>query len=273
MDPSSRVGASSLLGSVGLPLHEARRLLATVLGVEPGQIGVVSEADGAAVASFQRLAARRREGEPLQYLEGTLDFGPVRIRVDSRALIPRPETEQMWELAMKEKPAPAVAVDLCTGSGALALAIKQVSPSTRVVGSDLARAALDLAAANASVNGLEVEWRQGDLYSALPDDLAGAVDLIVSNPPYVAADEWTRLPLDVRWEPRAALVAGPDGLEVIERVMAGARGWLAPGGVMVCEIGETQGEAVSALMAAAGLAGTVEADLTGRARFAVGRRA
>jgi release factor glutamine methyltransferase len=219
------------------------------------------------------LAARRMAGEPLQYLEGFADFGPIRIGVDSRALIPRPETEQLWELSVIEQPSPSLAADLCTGTGALALAIKHAVPACRVIGTDLSSAALDRAAENAVLTGLAVDWRLGDLYTALPDDLVGSIDLIICNPPYVAEAEWPGLPIDVRWEPQSALKAGATGLEMIERVVEGARHWLGPGGVIACEIGETQSDAVAALLLRAGLEGRIEADLTGRPRFAVARPA
>jgi release factor glutamine methyltransferase len=211
-----------------LPRHELDRLARV--------------ADGARLAE---LMARRLQGEPLQYLEGTVDFGPIRLAVDERVLIPRPETEVLWEQAtraLSEAGPGSVIVDLCTGSGAMALAFKHLFPSARVIGTDISTSALEVASANATALGLTVEFRQGDLWDALPADVYERIDLVVANPPYVAEGEWDRLPGDVHHEPREALVAGPEGTELIDRIAEDAVWWLAVGGWVFCEIGETQGE-------------------------------
>lgn len=188
-------------------------------------------------AQLESLVAARQAGEPLQYLEGSVQFGPVEVAVDSRVLIPRLETEYMFDLASKATIAPRVIVDLCTGSGALALALKHVFPATRVIGTDSSADALYLARSNGS----SVEWLEGDLFAALPADLKGEVDLLVANPPYVAAGEWKALPADVRREPVEALVAGPKGTEVIERILTELGVWMAAGGEAWVEVGESQG--------------------------------
>jgi len=208
-------------------------------------------------------------GEPLQYLEGTAAFGPFDLVVDERVLIPRPETEQLWELAQREVDRPQVVVDLCTGSGALAIACASTWPDARVVATDLSEAALEVAAANVVRIGVTVEVRAGDLFDALPDDLRGTVDLLVSNPPYVREEEWMGLPQDVRAEPRMALVSGPTGTEILEWIADESTAWLSPHGAVVCEIGEEQGEVVRALFAARFERVRVAPDLTGRDRFVV----
>lgn len=231
----------------------------------------------AAVAEGDRLADlidRRSAGEPLQYLEGTVDFGPVRLSVDDRVLIPRPETEFMWEQACKALGGAGpgtVIVDLCTGSGAMALAFKHVWPTARVIGTDVSGAALEVAEANAAALGLSVEFRQGDLFDALPREVYQRIDLLVANPPYVAEGEWDQLPADVRHEPREALMAGPEGTEVIDRIAADAVWWLGIGGWLFCEIGETQG-AHAIQRFGQWLDTDLRSDLAGRARILVTRK-
>lgn len=188
------------------------------------------------------MVAARGAGEPLQYLEGRVQFGPVEVAVDARVLIPRPETEYMFDLAAKGAVAPRVIVDLCTGSGALALALRRVFPAARVIGTDNSVAALSVARSNGTeVEWLQVEWFEGDLFAALPEDLQGEIDLLVANPPYVAAGEWGALPADVQREPVEALVAGPNGTEVVERILTELEVWMSPGGQAWVEIGESQG--------------------------------
>ena len=237
------------------------RLLAAVTGREPGHVrgGLILTA--AERRRYEVLAARRLSGEPLQYLEGTVAFGPVELRVDERVLIPRPETEHLLEL-VERAPAPALIVDLCTGSGALALALKKTFPSARVVGTDLSAAALDVARANSVGNRLVVDWYEGDLFDSLPRAIAGTVDLLVANPPYIADGEWPGLPLDVRKEPRLALVAGPTGLEASERILAGLPHWMAPTGQAWIEVGEHQARSLAERFGA-----RVVPDQYGRDRF------
>ncbi len=235
-----------------IPAHEWRRLRRVAEGEE-----------------LDRLVAARLAGEPLQYLEGSAAFGPLELVVDSRVLIPRPETEQLWELAVSLVEHPRVIVDLCTGSGALALGMKHSFPGARVLATELSPEAVEVARLNSDRLGLAVEILEGDLFSPLPDDIRGEVDLVVSNPPYVGEDEWDSLPEDVRREPRMALVAGEEGLETIRRIVAETPDWLRPGGRLAVEIGETQGRGVSAMM---GRFGGVEVrrDLAGRDRFVIG---
>lgn len=261
---------SSLLAEVpDLAAHEVMRLVqaATRLNVAGllGDPGVSAEATD----RFRAYVKRRRDGEPLQYIEGTLQFGPIELITDRRALIPRPETERLWELsgsliANVESP---VIVDLCTGSGNLALAHKAGRPDATVIGVDLSQDAIDLAEENASLLRLDVRFIQGDLFAAVPHELRGRVDLLVSNPPYIAANEV--LPAEVsEHEPGLALVAGEAGTEILARIGRSAAEWLRPGGHIVCEIGETQGDACLALFA--DLDPRIEADLAGRPRFVVG---
>jgi release factor glutamine methyltransferase len=218
-------------------------------------------------ASLDDLIARRLGGEPLQYIEGTAAFGPLDIAVDERVLIPRPETEGLFELATRMVRKPEIIIDLCTGSGALALALKSRFPSAAVFATDISADAIDVATDNRYRTGLQVYLAEGDLFDPLPTAILGSVDLIVANPPYVAEVDFDRLPADVQREPKVALVAGPTGLEVIQRIGASAASWLRPGGVVICEIGERQG--VSATSSFVDLPGIVRQDLAGRDRYIV----
>jgi release factor glutamine methyltransferase len=228
------------------------------------------------VRFVDQMVARRARGEPLQYVLGRWSFRTLELLVDRRVLIPRPETEVVAGLALDALPSGGVLVDLGTGSGAIALsAAAERWPDVEVWATDASADALAVARANLAGLGRRagvVRLVEGDWYAALPEDRRGGVDVIVSNPPYVAATD--PLPPEVAdWEPRAALVPGPTGLEAIERVVSGARSWLVPGGTLVVEIGETQADAVRALAAAASLRDPrVEPDLTGRPRALVARR-
>lgn len=234
-----------------------------------------ADLDDETVDLFLSLVGYRRAGVPLQYLEGEVPFGPVSIRVDGRGLIPRPETEYLWDLAagtLGEAGPGTRIVDLCTGSGALALAMKARFPEARVMGTDLSAEALALARGNADRNDLKVEWFQGDLFEALPERIKGRIDLIVTNPPYVAEAEYEDLPAEIReYEPRMALVAGPRGDEILARIADEAYWWLAEGGWFFCEIGETQAERALELFSR-WLFCEVRTDLAGRPRILVGRK-
>lgn len=266
------VALNVLIAESGLPRHEAERLLIKVSGLDRAGLISAGGVDPDAATRFLKLARRRRASKPLQYLEGSTQFGPLELIADSRALVPRPETEQLWELASQTAAAnqPRFIVDLCTGSGNLALALKHEFPEATVYGTDVSPEALALAAENGAHTGLAVEWRAGDLFSALPPELRERVDLLVSNPPYLAEAELAGLPADVRdHEPRGALTSGPRGDEILERIAAGAADWLAAGGVVVCEISEFQQERAANLFRP--YAAKVLPDLAGRPRFVIGR--
>lgn len=216
---------------------------------------------------LDELIARRVAGEPLQYIEGSAAFATLEIEVDARVLIPRPETEGLFDLATRMVRKPEVIVDLCTGSGALALALKNEFPGAAVFATDISAEAIEVATANQMKTGLNVYLAEGDLFDPLPAALLGSVDLIVANPPYVAEVDFVDLPRDVQQEPKVALISGPSGLEVIQAIGAGVAEWLRPGGVIVCEIGESQG--ISASSSFADLPAVVRKDLAGRDRYVV----
>ncbi|MGQ0433783.1 MAG: peptide chain release factor N(5)-glutamine methyltransferase [Microthrixaceae bacterium] len=224
-----------------------------------------------------QMVDRRAAGEPLQYVLGRWGFRTLDLLVDRRVLIPRPETEVVAGLAIDalEHRERAVVADLGTGSGAIALSLAvELWPKVEVWGTDASSDALAVARANVAAlgrRGAVVRLVEGDWFGALPDDLTGRLDLIVSNPPYVAVGD--SLPDAVaRWEPSRALLAGPDGLADLRHIIAEAPHWLADDGVLIVEIGETQGSAVLDLAAAAGFAAAaVQPDLVGRDRVLVAR--
>jgi release factor glutamine methyltransferase len=230
-------------------------------------------------AYVDALVARRAAGEPLQYVLGVWGFRRLELVVDRRVLIPRPETEVVVEVALGELdrlgPVAPVAVDLGTGSGAIALSLALEAPRARVWGTDRSAEALAVARANLAGMGSRVATRvrlaEGDWFAALPDELRGRVDLVVANPPYVAAGE--ALPEEVAgWEPAGALIAGPTGLEDVARILAEAPAWLARPGVVVVEIAPHQAGEAEALARQAGFDPvTVKPDLAGRPRALVGR--
>jgi release factor glutamine methyltransferase len=264
-----------LLHRPGVPPHEAKRLLAIVTGRSLGELLADGEVGFEEATRYLDLVKQRLAGVPLQHLEGTVVFGPIELRTDRRALVPRLETEHLWDEAVKalgEAGPGTVIVDLCTGSGNLALALKHAFPPAQVFATDLSSDALALAAENGAALNLDVTFLDGDLFDPLPRELYERVDLLVANPPYVTESEFERLPIDVRdYDPRQALVAGPDGDEVLARIAADAYWWMGTGGWLFCEIGETQSERALELFGAY-LDVEIRPDLTGRPRILVGRK-
>ncbi len=202
-------------------------------------------------ADYATSVRRRAAGEPLPYITGQIEFFGLTFTVTPDVLIPRPETETLVEAALDWVQAhpDAVAVDVGTGSGCIAAALAVQAPSLRLYATDISPAALRVARANAERHNVaeRITFLEGDLLAPLPEP----VGLIVSNPPYVADDEWDALPLSVQQEPRLALLSGADGLDAIRRLLAQAQTRLQPGGLMLIEIGERQGEAAQALAQAA----------------------
>ena len=231
------------------------------------------------VAHLDAMVVRVRSGEPLQYVLGEWSFRRIELAVDRRALIPRPETELVVEAALEKLdeagPTRAVA-DLGTGSGAIGLSLAAELPldGTTVWITDANPDALELARANVAGVGrgaTNVRVELGSWFEALPAGVA--FDAIVSNPPYVADGSPDLDPSVLDWEPAAALFAGPDGLDDIRHLVAGAPAHLVPGGWLIMEIGADQGPAVRALLESAGYREVgIRRDLAGHDRIALGRR-
>ncbi len=213
----------------------------------------------AAVAEQYRGLVKRREvGEPLQHILGWEEFRGVRLRVTPDVLIPRPETELLVEWALelldgqRDRP---LAVDVGTGSGAIACALARALPRLRVVGVECSPEALRVAEENVRTLGLHdrVSLRAGDLLEPL-GDLRGAVDLVIANPPYIPSGEISNLPSEVRdYEPHAALDGGPDGMVLHRRIIAQAPGFLKPGGWLLMEMGESQADPLAEAIERSGL--------------------
>ncbi len=199
-------------------------------------------------ARFAAWLERRRQGEPIAYLLGQREFWSLELRVTPDTLIPRPETELLVELALDRLPADQAltVADLGTGSGAIALALAAERPQVRLIATDRSAAALAVARDNAQRLGMaQIEFRQGDWCAALAGERCA---LIAANPPYLAAADPHAQRGDLRFEPRQALVAGPDGLEALRVIIATAPDVLEAGGWLLLEHGYDQGEAVPALL-------------------------
>jgi len=228
------------------------------------------------VAAFKARLLRRLRREPLQYIEGHASFRELTLRVDPRVLIPRPETEVLVGEVLRWAGGrdALTAVDIGTGSGAIALSLATEGRFVRVVATDVSDDALDVARENArSVGAQKVEFRHGP---GLEPVTGEAFDVVVSNPPYIGLSEEAALEPEVReWEPRGALFAGADGLEVVERIVDGAPACLRSGGLLALEIGAAQAAAVAALVRATSAFDEPEVrrDLAGRERIVLARRA
>jgi release factor glutamine methyltransferase len=261
------VGATGVLGQAGCesPRLDAELLLAHAL--EVGRARLVLDADllldDAAAARFARLVARRAAREPVAYILGRKEFRYLTLAVDTRVLIPRPETELLVEVGLG-LPAGARVVDVGTGSGAVAVALKQERPDLLIVGTDVSEDALEVARQNAERLGLEVAFVQADLL----DGVGGPFDAVLANLPYVADGDELQ-PEIARYEPASALYAGPDGLDAIRRLITMVDG--VP--LVALEVGAGQAPSVRALIERAGFR-SVEAlrDLAGHERVVLARR-
>jgi release factor glutamine methyltransferase len=257
--------ATAVLTAAGCdtPRLDAELLLAFVLGVgrERLVIDAGAELESCSAERFAAVLARRQSREPVAYIVGRKAFRRISLTVDPRVLIPRPETELLVEVALSLGRGARVA-DVGTGSGAVALALKEERPDLSVVGVDVSSGALEVARLNAAELGLEVEFVQADLLDGVP----GPFDAVVSNLPYVA--EGSALPPEIElYEPDLALFGGPDGMDPVRRLLP----MLAGVPLVAFEVGLA--EAVSGLVSAAGF-DSVEIlyDLAGHERVVVGRR-
>lgn len=235
-------------------------------------------------SAARAMAERRRTGEPLQYVFGHWPFRELDLVVDARALVPRPETELLVGVALEHlgasRTSPTIACDLGCGSGAIALSLAVEGPTDlEVHATDLDPSALELAAENAQRAGVTtVSFHGGSWYDALPTSLAGRVDLVCSNPPYVSETQRPTLARELAFEPQHALVSrdaadGTPGFAALECVIGGSRDWLSPGGWLVVEHGDGHRDAAIACARRAGLHDIVDLDdLAGAPRILAARR-
>jgi release factor glutamine methyltransferase len=252
---------------------EAECLMRHVLGV--GRATLIAHPElieqAALSPSYQRLLQRRMDGEPIAYLIGSREFYGRSFAVNRAALIPRPETELLVDLALERLPVdmPAEVMDIGTGSGCVAISIAKERPRARVLAVDISSDALALAQENACRLGAgNLEFLQGDCYAPL---LGRRAHVIVSNPPYIAQGDAHLSAGDLRFEPLLALLGGADGLSVLERVIAGAPGHLYAGGWVLVEHGFDQAEPIRALLRQAGFVRVFSArDLAGVERASGG---
>ena len=261
---------------LGTPRLDAQLLLADVL--QKDRVYLYTHFDQPLgpdeLARYRALIQRRLGGEPVAYLVGKKEFRSLELAVDARVLVPRPDTETAVDavLAHLRPEGAARVVDVGTGSGAIALALKKERPEAEVWAVERSPDAAAVARANAEKLGLAVEVVEGDLLA--PVAAHAPFSAIVSNPPYIPTGELAALPPEVKKEPRAALDGGTDGLDVIRRLVADAPPLLAPDGALVLEVGAGQAPAVAALFAADGrwAPATIAKDLGGVERVVAARK-
>jgi release factor glutamine methyltransferase len=242
------------------PRLDAELLVAHVLGTN--RIGLIVDADRPLtkeeLARYRELHRRRRAGEPIAYLRGEREFYGRTFRVDARVLVPRPDTEVLVDVALertRDRSMYGRALDLCTGSGCVAICFGRERPTWHVMGSDISNDALAVAIDNSIRLGAvaNVGFVRSNLFSDL-GPTRPRFDLVTANPPYIPSPELASLPVTVRnFEPRLALEGGPDGLDLVRRIVTEAPGHLLSGGVLAMEVGFGQAPAVEALFIEAGL--------------------
>jgi release factor glutamine methyltransferase len=245
---------------ISSPRLEAELLLSHVLGID--RIHLIVDAENALsapeLASYRDAIRRRRTGEPVAYIRGYKEFYGRVFCVDQRVLIPRPDTEILVEVALARTrwcDLGGRALDLCTGSGCVAITLACERPTSMLFATDLSSDAIAVAKSNALRLGAahQISWLVGDLYDALSVE-SERFDFIVANPPYIPENEHESLPVDIKaFEPRLALLGGDDGLSVTRRIAAGASAHLLEGGVLALEVGSEQAASVAKLLEGAGL--------------------
>lgn len=274
---ASRVNRGRALDEATVRLHsvsdtprvDAELLLMHV--IEDSRAGLLAHPERSMtpgqLSRYRELVDERASGYPLPHLTGEVEFYGLDLAVTPEVLIPRPDSEVLVDLALARSP--KTVVDVGTGSGCIAIALAAHLPEAVVYAIDISPQALAVARDNAERHGLDgrIQFIVGDLLDRRP----GPVDLIVSNPPYVSADEWASLPPSIRdHEPRLALDGGPDGLDVIRRLLSQSQGLLQPGGTLLIEIGASQGEAAreaaETFFPENGISVRVHPDLAGRDR-------
>jgi release factor glutamine methyltransferase len=267
--------AAARLAAAGVasPAYDAEELLAHVLGVPRSRLALVDRLPGGVAERYAELVDQRASRVPLQHLTGVAGFRRLELAVGPGVFVPRPETEVLVDWALPRLRPGALVVDLCAGSGAVALAVADEAPEVTVHAVELDAHALAWAQRNVEATGLPVTLHRGDV--ADPDllaHLAGTVDLVTANPPYIPVGSSVEREV-AEHDPPAALWGGPDGLAVVRAVERAAARLLRPGGLVAVEHADVQGEAVPAVFARAGWADVVDhPDLVGRPRFTTARR-
>jgi release factor glutamine methyltransferase len=271
-DAAARLQAAG----VASPDHDAAELLAHVLGTRRGALVTAPTPSPDQLAAFEELVSRRAARVPLQHLTGSAGFRYVELQVGTGVFVPRPETEVVAGYAIdraREAGKAPVVVDLCTGSGAIALAVATELPAAEVHAVELDPGAVAWAERNLAGSG--VDLRAGDMAEAFPE-LDGTVDVVVSNPPYIPLEAWESVTAEVRdHDPALALWSGQDGLDAMRVVETTAARLLRPGGVVVAEHADVQGESAPAVFRRTGRWREVadRPDLAGRPRFVTAVRA
>lgn len=239
---------------IATPRLDAELLLASALGCDRVRLYMDMQRPllKAELEAVRALVVRRRRREPVAYILGRRPFYQHELEITPDVLVPRPETELLVDRALEALPSTAsTALELCTGSGAIAIALALERPSLEVDATDLSSAALAVAAGNITRHGLSdrIHLHQGDLFAALPEKKS--YDLVIANPPYVGEREWSSLAPEVReHEPKLALLAGEDGLSVLQHLCAEAAPFVAPGGTLLLEVGQGQAEQVASWLKA-----------------------
>jgi release factor glutamine methyltransferase len=277
-------GVRRLLGAgIDSARLDAELLLGCALGISREEL-ILAAAKNLSVAEsyrYEDLLVRRLNREPLAYITGRQEFWSLDFLVSGDVLVPRPETEMLVEFALSHLPEannnelPRI-LELGTGSGAIAVALASELPQAQIIATEISPAALAIARRNASRNGVSdaIRFLEGDLFSALAEDLENYFDLIISNPPYIPRDEISTLDAEVsRWEPHAALDGGVDGLDFYRRIAEQAPAYLRQYGAVAVEIGAAMGAVVSALFRnrAAYVDTQVHQDYSGRDRVMLAR--
>jgi release factor glutamine methyltransferase len=268
--------AAEKLGDAGVPEPQASAevLLAELLGVRRGELALLEEPlTDEDAALYEAWISRRLNREPVQRILGYAYFRNLRLDLDEHTLIPRPDTESVVDAALEavdRRGGSCRVLDLGTGTGAISISIAQERPSCDVYATDHSEGALQVARRNAARAGVAVRFYRADLASGL-DSLAGSIDVLVSNPPYIRSTGIPKLAAEVRdWDPHAALDGGPDGLDFYRRIFVEAASLLASGAGVVLEVGDGQAEAVLELGRRAGYDPLrTYADLTGMPRAVV----
>lgn len=239
------------------PRLDAELIVAHALGIDRTRVIIdgARPLEGAELATLRELVKRRRSHEPIAYLRGFREFYGLQFRVDRRVLIPRPDTEPLVDVALSRSAHVSLSMrmlDLCTGSGCVAVAVARQRPTSKVVATDISPDALAVARDNAlRLGAYNVAFLESDLFA----NVRGVFDVITANPPYIVTSEIDTLMPDVKdFEPRLALDGGADGLDLVRRIVEAAPNHLVPGGVLALEIGMGEADATKTLLEARGFA-------------------